>query len=58
MATQETAETGMQRTYRGWMEHATGCGQCRNSPNPSNGCDVGRELWGAYRLARIGRGTS
>ncbi|GAB3015129.1 hypothetical protein GCM10023080_098330 [Streptomyces pseudoechinosporeus] len=58
MTTQETDETGMRRTYRGWMEHAAECGQCSNSPNPSDGCDVGRELWGAYRLARIGRGAS
>ena len=56
MSAQDTAETDMQRTYRAWMEHAAECGQCSNSPNPSDGCDVGRELWGAYRLARIGRG--
>ncbi len=58
MNAQDTAGNDMQRTYRAWTGHAAECGQCSNSPNPSEGCDVGRELWGAYRLARIGRGTS
>lgn len=58
MSAQETAETDMQRTYRLWFEHAFKCDQCKNTPAPSDGCEVGRDLWGAYRLARIGGGTS
>jgi len=55
MSTPETTETAMQRTYGLWFEHAIRCDQCKNTPKPSDGCEDGRELWGAYRLARIGR---
>ncbi|MEW2119223.1 hypothetical protein AB0945_29350 [Streptomyces sp. NPDC005474] len=58
MNAQETTETAMQRTYRLWFKHADDCNQCAYSASPSNGCAVGRELWGLYRLARMGRGTS
>ncbi|CAL9548203.1 hypothetical protein SUDANB145_04367 [Streptomyces sp. enrichment culture] len=47
-------ETDWQRTYRQWFEHARGCEVCGRVATVAEGCDTGRELWGAYRLARVG----
>lgn len=50
-------ETAIQGSYRLWFEHAIKCDQCKNT-KPSDGCEKGRELWGAYRLARVETPTS
>lgn len=53
------AETPMLRAYRLWVEHTQKCAYgCKGAAKASDGCATGRELWGAYRLERIGRGTS
>lgn len=49
------AEIPMLRTYRLWFEHTKKCADCKGIPKAQDGCEAGRELWGAYRLARIGR---
>lgn len=47
----------MLRTYRLWFEHTRRCDRgCNGIPKAQDGCEAGQELWGAYRLARIGRG--
>lgn len=52
------AEDGMLRAYRLWFEHTRKCADgCKGKPKALDGCETGRELWGAYRLARVG-GTS
>lgn len=46
----------MLRAYRLWVEHAVKCAAgCRGVSKAQDGCADGRELWGAYRLERIGR---
>ncbi|WP_371578687.1 hypothetical protein [Streptomyces sp. NBC_01314] len=53
----QRAEMPMLRAYRLWFEHTRRCdGGCKGIPKAQDGCEAGRELWGAYRLARIGRG--
>ncbi|MFF7752877.1 hypothetical protein ACFZCP_27350 [Streptomyces sp. NPDC007971] len=47
-------ESDIQRTYRLWFEHTRMCEQCKRVTKAVGGCETGRELWGAYRLARIG----
>ena len=55
----QNAEAPMLRTYRLWVEHTQKCADgCKGKPKASDGCETGRELWGAYRLERIGRGQS
>lgn len=49
------AELPMPRAYRLWFEHTKKCPDCKGKPKAQDGCEAGRELWGAYRLARIGR---
>ncbi|WP_405772142.1 hypothetical protein [Streptomyces sp. NBC_01538] len=43
------------RAYRLWFEHARRCDDCKRVRRASDGCEDGRELWGTYRLACIGR---
>ncbi|WP_416985646.1 hypothetical protein [Streptomyces sp. T028] len=51
-------EIPMLRAYQLWFEHTRKCDAgCRRVHNAQDGCEAGRELWGAYRLARIGRTT-
>ncbi|WP_200308158.1 hypothetical protein [Streptomyces adelaidensis] len=46
-------ENPMLRAYRLWFEHTRKCvGGCKGAGKVKDGCAVGRELWGAYRLAR------
>lgn len=53
------AEIPMLRAYRLWFEHTRKCdGGCRGVHKAEDGCEAGRELWGAYRLVRIGEATS
>lgn len=49
------AELPMLRAYRLWFEHTTKCADCEGRPKAQDGCETGRELWGTYRLTRIGR---
>ena len=50
-------EIPMLRAYRLWFEHTRKCADgCKGRPKAQDGCEDGRELWGAYRLARIGKG--
>ncbi len=52
-------EIPMLRAYRLWFEHARKCADgCRGTPKAQDGCKDGRQLWGTYRLARIGRAAS
>ncbi|MDX3134672.1 hypothetical protein PV367_33920 [Streptomyces europaeiscabiei] len=52
-------EIPMLRAYRLWFEHARTCADgCRCTPKAQDGCEDGRQLWGTYRLARIGRAAS
>ncbi|MGI5196383.1 hypothetical protein ACQEVY_22500 [Streptomyces sp. CA-288835] len=51
----QRAELPMLRTYRLWVEHTMKCDGCKGVPKAQDGCETGQELWGAYRLARIGR---
>ncbi|MEE1832251.1 hypothetical protein [Streptomyces sp. SP17KL33] len=52
----QSSEIPMLRAYRLWFEHTRKCdGGCKGAPKVQDGCESGRELWGAYRLARIGR---
>lgn len=52
------AELPMLRAYRLWFEHTRKCADgCKGVSKAQDGCAGGRELWGVYRLARIG-GTS
>ncbi|MDX3752428.1 hypothetical protein [Streptomyces sp. AK08-02] len=49
-------EDDMLRTYRLWFEHARKCAVgCKRVSRAQDGCEDGRELWGVYRLTRIGR---
>ncbi len=49
------AELPMLRAYRLWFEHTRKCAySCQGASTAQDGCETGRELWGAYRLARIG----
>ncbi|WP_371575688.1 hypothetical protein [Streptomyces sp. NBC_01314] len=52
-----TGELPMLRDYRLWFEHTRKCDGCKGKPEAQDGCATGRELWGAYRLARIGRAS-
>lgn len=50
------AEIPLLRAYRLWFEHTRKCdGGCKRVHKAQDGCEAGRELWGAYRLARIAR---
>lgn len=52
------AELPMLRAYRLWVEHTLKCADgCKDVSKAQDGCQTGRELWGAYRLARIGAPT-
>ncbi|MDT0572543.1 hypothetical protein RM704_34645 [Streptomyces sp. DSM 3412] len=52
-------ELPMLRAYRLWFEHTRTCGiGCKGTPKAQDGCEDGRRLWGAYRLARIERPTA
>ncbi|MDX3617759.1 MULTISPECIES: hypothetical protein [Streptomyces] len=52
-------EIPMLRAYRLWFEHTRKCADgCRGTPKAQDGCEDGRQLWGTYRLARIGRAAS
>ncbi|UUU31245.1 hypothetical protein JIX56_15785 [Streptomyces sp. CA-210063] len=56
-ATVQQAEIPMLRAYRLWFEHTRKCADgCKGSPRAQDGCEDGRQLWGTYRLARIGKG--
>ena len=48
-------ESDEQRAYRLWLEHVLKCTDCKRVSRAQEGCEDGQELWGAYRLARIGR---
>ncbi|MFM9698609.1 hypothetical protein [Streptomyces europaeiscabiei] len=48
-------ELPMLRAYRLWFEHTKKCDGCEGKPKAQDGCETGRELWGTYRLTRIGR---
>ncbi|MDX3569475.1 hypothetical protein [Streptomyces sp. ID05-47C] len=51
----QRAEIPMLRAYRLWFEHARKCdAECKRVHKAQDGCEAGRELWGAYRVARIG----
>ena len=53
------AEDDMLHAYRLWFEHARKCADnCKRVSRAQDGCEAGRELWGVYRLARIGRAAS
>ncbi|MEV6594626.1 hypothetical protein [Streptomyces acidicola] len=49
----QRAEIPMLRTYRLWFEHTRKCDGCKSVTMAQEGCETGRELWGAYRLARV-----
>ncbi|UUU32472.1 hypothetical protein JIX56_22615 [Streptomyces sp. CA-210063] len=50
------AEIPMLRAYRLWFEHTRTCDSgCKRVHKAQDGCETGRELWGTYRLARIGK---
>jgi hypothetical protein len=50
-------EIPMLRAYRLWFEHTRKCADgCKGSPRAQDGCADGRQLWGTYRLTRIGKG--
>ncbi|WP_326579467.1 hypothetical protein OG889_18980 [Streptomyces sp. NBC_00481] len=51
------AEIPMVRAYQLWFEHTRTCDQCRRVNRAQDGCRDGQELWGTYRLARIGGTT-
>ena len=52
-------EDDMLRAYRLWFEHTRKyTDNCKRVSSAQDGCEDGRELWGVYRLARIGRTTS
>lgn len=50
-------ETPLTRAYREWFEHARKCEECKSVTKAADGCEKGRELWGTYRLTRIGANT-
>ncbi|QFQ96961.1 hypothetical protein F9278_12890 [Streptomyces phaeolivaceus] len=53
------AELPMLRAYRLWFEHTRKCtAGCKGNPRAQDGCDDGRQFWGTYRLARIGKTTT
>jgi hypothetical protein len=55
-AAARNTEIPMLLAYRLWFEHTRKCdGGCKEVHKAQDGCETGRELWGAYRLARIGR---
>ncbi|GAA2663770.1 hypothetical protein [Streptomyces vastus] len=55
----QNIEAPMLRAYRLWVEHGQQCTDgCKGASQAQDGCETGRELWGAYRLERIGRGQS
>lgn len=45
------AELPMLRAYRLWFEHARKCADCKRVSRANDGCESGRGLWDAYRLA-------
>lgn len=49
------SEIPMLRAYRLWFEHTRKCAGCKGRTKAQEGCESGRELWGAYRFARTGR---
>ncbi|WP_405820749.1 hypothetical protein OG241_33765 [Streptomyces sp. NBC_01390] len=51
----QAAEDPTLRAYRLWFEHTRKCDHCKGVRKASDGCADGRELWGTYRLACIGR---
>lgn len=50
----QRADIPMLRTYRLWFEHTRKCDGCKVVTTAQDGCETGRELWDAYRLARVG----
>lgn len=54
---QRNTELPMLRAYRLWFEHTKKCADCKGKRKAQDGCETGWELWGAYRLVRIGRTT-
>lgn len=48
------AEDAMLCAYRLWFEHVLKCDDCKRAGTARDGCEEGRDLWGEYRLARIG----
>ncbi|MDX2780418.1 hypothetical protein PV379_24320 [Streptomyces caniscabiei] len=55
-AVAERAEIPMLRAYQLWFEHTRRCAEgCKGRPKAQDGCVEGRELWGTYRLTRIGK---
>ena len=49
------AEDAMLRAYRMWHEHTRKCADgCKGAGKALNGCEIGRELLGAYRRAYAG----
>ncbi|MFE7838708.1 hypothetical protein ACFU53_22445 [Streptomyces sp. NPDC057474] len=56
-ATARRVEIPMLRAYRLWFEHTRKCADgCKHVHTAQDGCEIGRELWGTYRLTRIGKG--
>jgi hypothetical protein len=56
-AVDDRAEIPMLRAYRLWFEHTrTWTYGCKGRPKAQDGCEEGRQLWGTYRLTRIGEG--
>jgi hypothetical protein len=47
-------EDAMLRAYRVWFEHVLRCADCKRAGTARDGCEEGRDMWGDYRLARIG----
>ncbi|UUU34190.1 hypothetical protein JIX56_32550 [Streptomyces sp. CA-210063] len=57
-STAPRTEIPMLRAYRLWFEHTRKCSVgCKGTPKAQDGCEDGRQLWGSYRLARIGKAT-
>jgi hypothetical protein len=50
----QRTEDPMLRAYRLWFEHTRKCADCKRVHKAQDGCEDGRELWGGYRLARLG----
>lgn len=58
-AVDRRVETPMFHAYRLWLEHTLQCADgCKRVHKAQDGCEAGRELWGTYRLARIGKGRT
>ncbi|MDX3643746.1 hypothetical protein [Streptomyces sp. MB09-02B] len=58
-ATTLRPELPMLRAYRLWFEHTRKCAAgCKSVSKAQDGCEDGRQLWGTYRLTRIGKATT